>query len=240
MPFFVILLLAILPGLRADDAAEQPGTEILERYFTASRTQQEFLKGLAMEADFEANVPNLKKFGKLHALRYISKIGQVTYKVLSQQGDKGVNKDVIARYIHAEMETAETRGIGISRDNYRFRYRGQHGTGDWQLHLFELVPKQKRVGLFRGWLWVEARTGVPVREQGEFVKSPSIWLRKISFVRDYELKGDMSVPTKIDTTIETRIVGKAELTIRYTNVHKGEPSVDASRLAASNLTATNQ
>jgi hypothetical protein len=235
---FILVLSFAIPFLRAEEAAEQSGgTEVLERYLTASQSQQEFLKGLSMEADFEANVPNLQKTGKLHALRYISKIGQVTYKVLSQQGDKGVNKDVIARYIHAEMEAVDKRGIGINRDNYRFKYRGQHGSGEWQLHLFELVPKEKRVGLFRGWLWVEARTGVPVREQGEFVKSPSIWLRKITFTRDYEFKGDISVPAKIDTTIETRLVGKAELSIRYTNLQKGEADADTSKLASSNITA---
>jgi len=227
---FIVCLIFLHPAASAEEAAgERAADEILDRYFTATRSQQEYLKDLSMEADFEANVPNLKKSGRLHALRYISKIGQITYRVLSQQGDRGVNKDVIARYIQAEMQAAEKSGIGINHDNYKFKYRGQHGTGDWQLHLFELDPKQKRVGLFKGWLWVEARTGVPVREQGEFVKSPSIWLRKISFVRDYELKEALSVPSKIETSIETRIVGKAELTIRYTNLKKGDapPAVDA-------------
>lgn len=233
-----LLLIAILvffsaSALQADGAPppDPAGDEVLERYFAASKNQQEYLKGLQMEADFEANVPSLHRQSKLHALRYISKIGQITYRVLSSQGDNGVKKEVIVRYIEGEMDSAQKRGIGISRENYKFKYQGQHGTGDWQLHLFELTPREKRVGLFKGWLWVEAKSGVPVREQGEFVKSPSIWLRKITFQRDYEFKGDKSIPSRIDTVVETRVVGRAELRIRYTNVQPGEPPADQAQVA---------
>jgi hypothetical protein len=237
----VFLLFLSAPSFPADESVATPGApgeEVLERYLAASVSQQEYLRGLQMDADFEANVPSLNRASKLHALRYISKIGRITYRVLSSQGDTGVRKEVIIRYIESEMHSAQKRGIGINRENYKFSYRGKHGSGDWQLHLFELTPREKRVGLFRGWLWVEAKSGVPVREQGQFVKSPSIWLRKISFVRDYDFKGGKSIPSVIQTVVETRVVGRAELKIRYTNVQPGEPPADqahVARLRASSL-----
>jgi hypothetical protein len=90
----------------------------------------------------------------------------------------------------------------------------------WDLHLFELTPRQKRDGLFKGWLWVEARSGLPVREQGDLVKNPSIFLKKVSFIRDYQLCQGMAVPVRIDSTIQTRLIGTAELVIRYGNFKK--------------------
>jgi hypothetical protein len=115
--------------------------------------------------------------------------------------------------------------MGITRENYKFKYWGLYGTGDWQLYLFELTPKEKRVGLFKGWLWIHATTGLPVREQGELAKNPSIFLKKVSFIRDYELRDGVAVPKSIDSSIETRVVGRAELNIKFSNISKEDRSV---------------
>ncbi len=235
MPILAILILSLLSpnALRADDdeaAVDAAAAQILERYFEATRSQQEYLKGHAMEAEFEAKVPSLNRASKLQALRYISKLGRITYRVLASQGDNGVKKEVIVRYIQQEMDDARKRGIGINHENYKFKYRGEIDNG-WKLHLFELIPKEKRVGLFRGWLWVEAKNGSAVREQGEFVKSPSLWLRKITFLRDYEMRDKVSVPAKIETHIETRVVGPAELIIRFSNLQEAEPPAEPPTIA---------
>jgi len=75
-----------------------------------------------------------------------------------------------------------------------------------------------RVGLFKGEIWVDARTFLCVRESGRFVKSPSIFLRKIEFVKDFEIQDGVSVPRQIHTEVDTRLVGPAELTIDFRNV----------------------
>jgi hypothetical protein len=89
-----------------------------------------------------------------------------------------------------------------------------------------LEPHKKRAGLFKGWLWVDARTALPVREQGEFVKSPSVFLRKIEFVRDYELRDGLARPVSIESTIQTRLVGNAELVVKYSNYERAADSAE--------------
>lgn len=231
LPYFhsalCLLLLAATPlaasGFDPDpgDKKETEGQPVLQQYLTATRGQDEKLRGIAMDVEIDASLPSLNRNGKFHALRHISKLGQITYRAITFQGDNTIKNDVIARYLQAEKEAAE-KGVNLGRtpENYKFKYQGVYGGGDWKLHLFELIPKEKKAGLFHGWLWIEARTGLPVREQGEFVKNPSIFLKRVEFVRDYEIRDGVAVPVKVDSQILTRVAGKAEVSIRYSNVAK--------------------
>jgi hypothetical protein len=143
------------------------------------------------------------------------------------QGDDSIKKDVIAKYLQAELEAgAANKSLNIVPQNYKFKYWGIYGEGNWRLHLFELEPRKKQAGLFKGWLWVEAKTALPVREQGEFVKSPSVFLRKIEFIRDYELRDGQARPVSIESTIQTRLVGNAEVRVKYSNYEKVTESAD--------------
>ena len=75
-------------------------------------------------------------------------------------------------------------------------------------------------------MWLDGDTGMPVREAGEFVKSPSVFLKKVAFVRDYEIRDGVSYPSSIQSTVDTRLIGKAELSILFTNVSYPETDSD--------------
>lgn len=214
----IALCLAAL-ALAAEPGQAQAGEEVLQRYLAASRDQSRQLREVEMNVEIDASLPKLNRKGKLSALRAIGRLGQITYKAITFQGDDSIKRDVIARYMQAEVEASKQPSLGIQSENYKFRYAGYHKEGDWELYLYELTPKQKKAGLFRGWIWLEAKTALPVREEGEFVKSPSIFLRRIAFTRDYLVQDGLSVPSAIRSTVETRIVGKAEIQVRYSNLH---------------------
>jgi len=211
---------------------EASGQRALKMYLTSLQGQKASPKDVSMDVEIMAKLPSLGKAGSMKALRSISRLGQITYRALTFQGDGTIKKDVIARYMTAEVEAAANSArIGISEENYKFKYYGLYGTGDWRLHLFELQPKKKKQGMFDGWVWVEARTGLPVREQGEFVKNPSIFLKKVRFLRDYEIHDGVAYPTHIDSVVETRLVGKAEMSIHYSNYSRNAMA-DQTRVAA--------
>jgi hypothetical protein len=220
---FALCLAAL--AVAADDrpANEAAAQETLQRYLAASKEQSRQLRDVEMNVEIDASIPKLNRKGKLSALRGIGRLGQITYKAITFQGDDSIKRDVIARYMQAEVEASQKPGLGIEAANYKFRYADHHVNGDWELYLFELTPKQKKPGLFRGWIWLEAKSAMPVREEGEFVKSPSVFLRRISFTRDYLVQDGVSVPSSIRSTIETRIVGKAEIEVRYSNMHTTRP-----------------
>ena len=190
-----LLVLSLLGCSVAIAAAEtsvipQTADEVLSRYLKNNREQRTVLRDVSMTVDIEAKLPDLQKKGVLQALRKVSKLGQITYKVLGFEGDNMVKKDVIARYIEAEMKSSgsDTRdALAINADNYRFNYWGRYGSDGWVLHLFELKPKRKRLGLYEGWLWIRADSAMPVRESGRLVKNPSVFLKRVDFIKDFIL-----------------------------------------------------
>lgn len=200
--------------------AARPGEMVLDRYLAAAQDQRSKLADLSMEVDMEASLPKLNKTGKLHAWRYVTRLGAITYRALTIQGDNTVKKDVIARYLQAEKEAGEKQGLGITRENYKFEYRGEYPWGDGKLHLFYVEPRRKQVGLFEGWVWIDDASGLPVREQGELSKNPSVFLKKVAFVRDYIHQDGVAIPVSIDSLIQTRIIGSAEVKVRYRNITK--------------------
>lgn len=217
-----LVLLAATAVVKAEPpASPRTGDEILKRYLSALETQRELLRNVTMQVDIDAQIPSLSKSGRLTALRRISKVGQVTYQVVSFMGDNMIKKDVIARYISAEVKSStngEAESLAINAENYKFRYRGAYGEGDWRLHLFEVKPRKKRPGLFEGWVWVEDKTALPVRESGRFVKSPSVFLKRIEFLRDYRIRDGVAFPVRIESEILTRLVGTAKISIAFTGV----------------------
>ena len=56
-----------------------------------------------------------------------------------------------------------------------------------------------------------------MQESGYFVKNPSLLLKRVAFVKKYEIRDGISVPRQIHSTVDTRLVGKAELNIEFTN-----------------------
>ncbi|MEP7361981.1 MAG: hypothetical protein ABI972_01900 [Acidobacteriota bacterium] len=228
------IALALAPwalALDADQGAKNEATaaqEVLQRYLAASNEPSRQLRDVEMNVEIEAYLPKLNRKGKLSALRGIGKLGQITYKAITFQGDDSIKRDVIARYMQTEVEASKKPGLAIEPANYKFRYADHHVNGDWELYLFELTPKEKKAGLFQGWIWIEAKSALPVREEGEFVKSPSVFLRRISFTRDYLVQDGVAVPSTIRSTVETRIVGKAEIQVRYTNLHTTRPQTASS------------
>lgn len=170
-----------------------------------------------MEVEISGSIPKLKKQGRLHALRHITALGRITYDALRFQGDDTVKKQVITRYLQAEEQAQHDPTLAVTPDNYRFKYKGRNELDGREVHVFEVTPRKKRQGLYRGQLWIDEATNLRVQESGYLVKNPSIVLRKVQFVRRYEIRDGISVPLQLQTVADTWLVGKTQLTIDYSN-----------------------
>ena len=202
-------------------APPMPEQEMVTRYVQATQAQQSTLRGGTEEVDIDAAVPKFKKKGKLHALKNISKLGKITYHALGFSGDSIVKTEVIANYLKAEVEAAQGQSnLSITPENYKFKYKGTQELNGRQVYVLHLNPREKKVGLFKGELWLDTETYMPVREQGFFVKSPSFMLKKMQFVRDYELQNGVSIPQRTESRVETRFFGQVELNISYLTFSK--------------------
>lgn len=213
--------------MRAEEQA------VLTRYFSASPEQQDALKGTTMEAEIDAKVPKLNQHGTLRALRSISKLGKLTYRALGFTGDNTIKKEVIARFLQAEVEAQEGhQNIGITPENYKFKYRYASEGSDRTTFIYQISPRRKQVGLFKGELWLDEKTGLPVREAGQFVKTPSVLMKKLHFVREYTFEKGVSVPKHIQSVAEMRIFGPVEVNINYSNPTPEEVEASSASAAA--------
>jgi hypothetical protein len=201
------------------DPLTVPVDTIVENYCTASQAQAETVRGASMDVEIDASLPKLKKHGRLHALRRISPLGLIRYERAQFEGDRIVNKEIISRYLTAEVEAQKEQApeIAVTPRNYKFKYKGTKRTAGRDVHVFEVSPKEKREGLFKGEVWIDARTFLKVQESGYLVKNPSIFLKKVAFIRKYEIRDGISVPRQVQSVADVRFVGKAELTIDFSN-----------------------
>ena len=229
MKFRVLLWFVILSLSVVAETATDPSVAILDNYCTAAVAQEKTLQGASMEVDMDASLPKLKKHGKLHALRWISPLGLIRYDQAKFEGDNIVNKEIISRYLNAELDARRQQSpdTAVTPRNYKFKYKGLKRSDDRDVHVFEVTPRQKRENLFKGELWIDAQTYLKVMESGYFVKNPSVFLKKVAFIRKYEIRDGISVPRKVMSIADVRFVGKAELTIDYTNF-----SIDPSKRPA--------
>jgi hypothetical protein len=222
LSLFLAAASAVIAGAMPDSPDQQLSNQLVEKYLVAQQGQREALRGVQMDIDIDAAIPKLEKRGKLHALRIITKLGRITYEALKFDGDNTVKKDVILRYLSTEAQAAERPDpdLAINPKNYKFKYKGTQPLAGREVHVLEVSPRRKAVGLFKGELWLDAVTCLPMREAGRFVKSPSVFLKRVEFVRDYEIKDGVAIPSRMMSYADTRIVGRTELNISYSNFTK--------------------
>ncbi|MBI3667484.1 MAG: hypothetical protein HY236_14875 [Acidobacteria bacterium] len=220
-----MLAAALAAGLYAGEPSGVDAGQVLDSYLLASRTQRQRLNGSTAEVSFEAEIPKLHKMGRLSALRRVSRLGRLTYDILRYEGDNSVKNNVIARYLSAEVQVRESSddSLSIIPQNYKFSYRGTRHFEGRRVYAFDVKPRAKRKGLFKGSIWIDAEDYLLVRETGRFVRNPSVFIKKVQFTRDYQHKDGLAVVTRLETTVETRVVGPAHMTVNYAD-YRFEPS----------------
>lgn len=181
--------------------------EALDRYLSAARDQAE-CSALVYAVQIDASLPKLRRQGSMSGLKLVSKTGRIAYRGLLFTGDNLVKTAVITRFLAHEAEPPAPAGAtAMTRQNYSFVYDQTEDYNGSPAYVYHLKPKRKRKGLFEGELWLDAACAAPLRLWGDLVKSPSLFIRTFRFVQDYQC----SKPVRLLVTVQTRLVGKAEL-----------------------------
>lgn len=191
---------------------ELPAVAALDRYIA---TCSHATAWTTETIEVDASLPKLAEHGRLAAIRELLSPGRPEYHVLAAEGDRTVRQQVIARYLSAEAESANLApaSVAITPVNYRLRYTASISDGGALTYVFEMSPRKKRPGLIRGQLWIDAATGLAVRQTGYLVRTPSIFIRRIHVTRDTLLRDGVAYAKTTHLEIETRLVGRADLTI---------------------------
>jgi hypothetical protein len=214
--FALVASVAFSPAIVFGASDSSESERVIQAYLAARQAHGEQLRGATMEVSIDASIPSLKKEGRLQALRKISELGKITYKVVGFQGDDAIKNEVIARYLEAEQKSQGSDHLALTPENYKFKYKGLHKLQNGKnIYVVFLTPRKKQVGLFKGEMWLDATTYLPIMESGKFVKNPSVFFKKVEFVRDYSIQNGEAIPQHMESTIDARLIGKVNLSIDY-------------------------
>ena len=201
-----------------------PAGLALARYIASIQERDPFADSGPVGVEIDASLPGLYKKARLLAVRETGESERSEYRVLQIEGDAIVAQEVIARYflMQEQLEDLPLSSVAITPENYKFRYRGEVGTGGALAYVYQITPKKKRDGLIQGQLWIDSGTGAAILQAGRFVKTPPLCPGKIDVVRNTELLDGNRRVRVTHVTIETPRAGRGELTITEMPLAKAE------------------
>lgn len=165
-------------------------------------------------------LPDTSQYGEYELRQHYVARRTLEFKAVHFTGDGFVKNNVITRVLQSEanhVQKDDTSLTAITIANYKFSYKGTSQVEGHPVHVYQLKPRRKRVGLFKGLIYLDASTGSLVRAEGSVVKSPSFFIKKIDFVQDYENVGSFTFPVHIHSEARTRLIGRAVVDIYHCN-----------------------
>ena len=184
----------------------------LRAYEQKSQLQSAALTAYSSTTVVRASLPSTSQSGEFELQRRYSAPHNLTFKAIKFIGDSFVKTNVIARLLQSEVDHVQKDDLkltALSPENYKFSSKGTSEIDGRVVHVYQVKPRKKRVGLFKGRIFLDAYTGSLVRAEGTAVKSPSLFIKKIEFVQDYVDVGAFTFPAHIHSEAQTRLVGRA-------------------------------
>ena len=151
--------------------------------------------------------------------------GRFTWQVIDEGGSGTIRRRVLRETLEKEAEVYRSglaRRGGLTPDNYAFSDPLPCARG-WRVLL---EPRRRDDMLIAGALEMTP-AGDLVRLEGELVKRPSFWTRRVHLVREYARVGGRHVPVRLDLRADVRLVGPSTLTMTYTYLEIDGATVDA-------------
>jgi hypothetical protein len=174
--------------------------------------QTEQLASYSATTLIRAQLPDTAQSGEYEVQRHYLAPRTLEFKAVRFTGDSFVKTNVITRLLQSEVDHVQKDDPAlnaISPANYKFSYKGLSQIEGRKVHVYQLKPREKRAGLFKGRIYINAYTGSLVRAEGRPVKSPSLFIKKIDFVQDYADIGRFTFPVHVHSEATARIVGRA-------------------------------
>jgi hypothetical protein len=167
-----------------------------------------------------ASLVDTKQYGEYELQRNYSAPNSLGFKAVRFNGDSFVKSNVILRLLQSEVDHVQKDDpalTAISPANYKFSYKGLSQVDGRTVYVYQLKPRHKRAGLFKGRVYLDVYNGSIVRAEGAMAKSPSIFIKKVLFQQDYADIGSFTFPVSMHSEAQTRLVGRAILDIVYSN-----------------------
>ena len=141
-----------------------------------------------------------------------------TFRTIAVHGVGWIHRRVFGRLMEAETEAAGGRdktSSAITPTNYEAQLLGSDSLSGRECYVLSLVPRRRDKYLFIGKAWIDKEDFAIARLEGEPAKSPSFWVVRAPFVREYQRVDRFWLPRQDETRTEIRFAGPYVLRIQY-------------------------
>jgi len=201
------------PALIAPVALPRMAPELaMQAYERRAALQTMELASYSSTTLIRAQLPDTAQSGEFELRRHYAAPRTLLFKAVHFSGDGFVKSNVITRLLKSEVDHVQkddTSLTAVTTANYKFSYKGTSQAEGRLVHVYQVKPRKKRVGLFKGRIYLDAHTGSLVRTEGSMVKSPSFFVKKIEFVQDYADFGSFTFPVRLHSEVSARLIGRA-------------------------------
>lgn len=202
----------------------------VQAYRSRASWQATRLSSYSATTLIRANLIDTKQYGEYELQRNYSAPNSLAFKAVRFSGDNFVKSNVILRLLQSEVDHVQKDDpalSAISPANYKFSYKGLTDVDGRTVYLYQVKPRTKRPGLFKGRIYLDVYSGSIVRAEGIMAKSPSLFIKRIIFEQDYADIGSFTFPVSIHSEAQTRVVGRALVDIVYSNYQPSATVVQA-------------
>ena len=207
---------SILPLETAVELPRMSPDLALQTYENHVAVQNARLASYSASTLIHAQLPATSQSGEFELERYYIAPRTLSFKAIRFTGDSFVKTNIIARLLQSEVDHLQRDDLALtalSPANYKFSYKGCVDIAGRTLHVFQVKPRKKRAGLFKGKIYLDAHSGSLVEAEGAVVKSPSFFVKKVEFVQEYADVDGFTLPTHVHSEATARIVGRTVVDI---------------------------
>jgi hypothetical protein len=140
------------------------------------------------------------------------------FTIVAESGSGLIRSRVFKPLMEIEVETAAGRNrhdSSIASNNYIFKLLGEEDVDGFHCFVVQTTAKRADKYLFNGKVWIHAAEFAVVQIAGQPAKNPSVWIKRVEFVRRYQKIKEFWLPLKNESITQVRIFGKNVLTIDY-------------------------
>jgi hypothetical protein len=193
-----------------------------EVYVNRSARQNATLAAYTALTTVDASLPDSKQRGEFELSRQYTAPHALKFKAVRFVGDSFVKVNVIGRLLQSEVEREQkdtSADIAVNRKNYKVSYKKTDDINGRLAHVYQLKPRFRRPGLFKGHIYIDAFTGSLLRAEGRMVKSPSIFIKNIEFAQDFTDAGPFTFPAHLHSEAQVRFIGRVILDVNNHDYH---------------------
>jgi len=216
IPLSVLMLASTAGGDGKEAKAALPAEEVLARMERRFERQLQAIGSYQGRRRYVAAHPLLKRSSVWLVEEKFRAPEEKELKVLERSGSAIVERQLFARLLEVELETArgEARlAVELCRRNYRFTFREYDKAAG--AYIFSVEPRTSNPYLLRGTVWINSKDFAVTRIEGEPAVSHSFWVKSSRFVHEFAQFGEFWFPVRHRSEAELRLLGRATLDIDY-------------------------